>query len=208
MIMRVYIVRHGQSTSNAMEDHRLGDARLTSLGIEQSKKIAARAAKIPFEVIISSDFTRALQTAEIIRKRSPRKIISTPLLREESHPSELVGRHKDDPEVVKIKKLLIKNRNKPQWHFSDEENFFDLKKRIGKGLRFLEGRKEKNILVVGHTFSTRMLVSLMVLGNALTPDMFQKIRDRVYLSNAGITVCDFVGKRWQLITWNDSAHLG
>lgn len=201
-------MRHGQSMSNAMENHGDGDSKLSSLGIQQAKKIAARAVRLSFDVIISSDFSRALQTAEIIRKRVPRKLVVTHLLREEKHPSELTGKHLSSPNVIRIKKLLHKNRNQRNWRFSDEENFYDLKKRMKKFLRFLEQRKEESILVIGHVMATKMLIGLIIFSDALTPDMYQKIRGQMILKNTGINVCDFTDGQWKLVTWNDHAHLG
>lgn len=206
--MRIYIVRHGQSTSNALQNHGGGDSKLTSLGIQQAKKIATRVMRLPFGVIISSDYERALQTVKIIRKRVSKKVVVTPLLREEKHPSELVNKLPSDPEVIQIKKLLYKNRNHRDWHFSDEENFFDLKKRMEKFVQFVEKRKEENILIIGHVMVTRMLVGVMIFGNTLTPDIFYNMRERWILRNTGITVCDLVNGQWKLLTWNDHAHLG
>lgn len=178
------------------------------MGIKQARKIASRAAKLPFEIIITSDFTRALQTAEIIRRRVPWKLVITKLLREEKHPSELTGLHRTDPKAVRIKKLLYKNRNRRAWHFSDEENFFDFRDRMKKFLKFLEKRKEENVLVIGHVMATRMLIGLMVFGEVLTPDMYQKMKDRLSLKNTGVNVCEFLDGQWKLITWNDHTHLG
>ncbi len=206
--MRVYIVRHGQSTSNASEHHQGGEVDLSSLGIRQAKKIALRVSRLPIDIILSSDYTRALHTVEIIRTRTQKKLVITPLLREYRPPSEFEGKHIKSPDVVRVKKLIFKNRNNTKWHFSDEENFFDFIKRTRKLLRFLEERKEENILVIGHAFTTRMLIGVLLFDTLLTPDVYIKLRERMKLENTGISMCDYIEGKWRLITWNDYEHLG
>ena len=68
---RVLLLRHGQSTLNlglAEEDYSL--APLTEEGIKQAEKASY---DLPFEpeLIASSPYLRAIQTAEPIRKRFP-----------------------------------------------------------------------------------------------------------------------------------------
>lgn len=77
-----------------------------------------------------------------------------------------------------------------------------------KFMKFLEKRKEENILVIGHVMTTRMLVGVMIFGDTFTSDMYQKMRERMVLRNTGISVCDFIDGQWKLLTWNDHAHLG
>jgi len=206
--MKIYIVRHGQTVSNILKSHGGSDLKLTPLGVRQAKRIASRVARLPINLIISSDYSRALETVAIIRKHLPRKRIITPLLREEKDPTEILGESINGPKARRVKKLRYQNRNRRQWHYSDEENFFDLKKRLGQFIKFLEKRKEKNILIIGHVVATRMLIALMTLGEALTPDAFYKIREHWTLNNGGISVCELIDGKWKLLIWNDYSHLG
>ena len=205
--MRVYLVRHGQSTSNLLQNRQGGDCELTTLGIAQAKKLAARLTRLPCDVIITSDYARALQTTEIIQKRLAKKLITTPLLREEKDPSEIEGIHMHNPEVLRIQELRDSKRNKANWRYSDEENFFDLKERTEKLLKFLEKRKEENILLVGHVQLFRMLAGAILFGDHLTPDLYQKMRERLLLRHTGISIFDYTNGTWKLISWNDHTHL-
>ena len=73
---RYHAMRHGQSRANVagiivsdIENDRLGDWGLSELGREQVLA-AARACGLPPDTVIrSSDFSRARQTAEIVRAR-------------------------------------------------------------------------------------------------------------------------------------------
>ena len=63
----VHCIRHGQSTFNA-HFARAGvdplhfDAPLTELGQRQVAEAAARAARVPYELVVTSPLTRAIQT--------------------------------------------------------------------------------------------------------------------------------------------------
>jgi broad specificity phosphatase PhoE len=71
---RYHAMRHGQSRANvagiivsAIESDRLGDWGLSDLGREQVRAAARACGLPPDTVICSSDFSRARQTAEIVR---------------------------------------------------------------------------------------------------------------------------------------------
>ena len=64
----VYLIRHGvYDRDTAVADDRIGSA-LNALGHEQAKLLGARLAQLPvrFHSLVSSDFTRARQTADDI----------------------------------------------------------------------------------------------------------------------------------------------
>lgn len=66
-------VRHGQSEFNVRfaatrQDPGIPDAPLTPLGREQAEEAAERLKGHDFKVLISSPYTRAIQTAQIINK--------------------------------------------------------------------------------------------------------------------------------------------
>jgi glucosyl-3-phosphoglycerate phosphatase len=85
---RFSMMRHGQSKANAggiivsrIETDRLGDYGLTELGRQQALA-AVRAANLPAETVIcSSDFSRARETAQIVRAHlgAPEIVIAEPL---------------------------------------------------------------------------------------------------------------------------------
>lgn len=207
--MRVYLIRHGESDGNAarrfLPDHRGG---LTKSGVRQAEKLAGRFKKIPIDIILSSDYKRTIDTAKIIRKAIRKKLVITNLIREQKYPKEYKGKYDNDPEIAKIRAIRRKHINEKGWRYSDEENFFDFKARIEKFIDFVSRRKEKHILVVGHGISMRMAVALMLLGDALTPKIFQKFRDNLLTINTGITICENHDGKWSILTWNDHAHLG
>lgn len=207
--MRLYLVRHGESDGNAAKrfvlDHKGG---LTAMGIRQAGKLAKRFKKLPVDIIISSDFKRATDTARIINKIVRKKIVITKLIREQKYPKEYKGLQDGDLEIVRIRAIRNKHLNERNWHYSDEENFFDLQSRIEKLLKFISKRKEKHVLAVGHGITNRMIIGLMLFRDYLTPKMFQELRRKLLTKNTGITVCELKDGEWSVLTWNDHAHLG
>lgn len=207
--MNIYFIRHGESEGNAQKLHQHTDAKLSRLGIAQAEFVAKRFLSIPIDSIVASDVERARHTAAIIGQTIGKEIIYTHTLREIRWPSEMVGKPSDDPEVVAIRKQVKENFGAKGWHYSDEENFYDAKKRVHDALAIIESQKQQDILVVTHGNFMRMIVGLLVFGKTLTPALFFALRESFSVRNTGITKCgrDLEG-HWHLITWNDHAHLG
>lgn len=207
--MKLYLVRHGESKSNALGIHQGEQDELSPDGLRQAKTVANRFRDIEIEIIISSPYARAAQTAEEISKTIHKPVFYTDLLKEIKRPSQIVGQKANDAEVIRIKEVLKKNARLADWHFSDEENFYDVQKRAFEFLEYLKLFKEENILVVTHGAFMLTFVFSLCLGEDLTPDAFYKIEHFFMTKNTGITVC---GQRengsWKLETWMDHAHLG
>jgi broad specificity phosphatase PhoE len=82
----VTLVRHGESTWNelALVQGQNDDARLTEEGRAQALDAATSLIDEPFDAIISSDLTRAFETAAIIARELGLEVVVTPGLRERS----------------------------------------------------------------------------------------------------------------------------
>lgn len=122
--MIVYFVRHGESEGNATNTHQSKTTPLSDIGKDQAKLLAKRFRHIPVDTIIASDYLRTQQTAEILNQEIQKNLELTPLLREFKNPSEIQGKKSNDPLVMEIKKQVLQHKNDPNWHYSDDENFF------------------------------------------------------------------------------------
>ncbi|MBI2034330.1 MAG: histidine phosphatase family protein [Candidatus Levybacteria bacterium] len=208
-IMKVYFVRHGESTFNALGLHQHRHVSLSETGKKQAAFVAKRFVQIPIDIIIASPYTRAQQTAEAINAVVEKKIVYTDLLKEIKRPTAVEKKSITDSNVLEIQQAIRKHYVSKHWHYSDEENFFDLQKRAMSFTKYLEALTEENVLVVTHGMILKMIVITMFLGKEVTPDLFLQFERFFKTSNAGMTVCER-GKEnsWHLLTWNDSAHLG
>jgi probable phosphoglycerate mutase len=91
---RVYIVRHGETDSNAARIIQTPDAGLSAEGREQAQKLAARMAQAAIARIVSSDYPRAEQTAAAVAARTKLAIEFELSLRERDF-GDLRGRSYD-----------------------------------------------------------------------------------------------------------------
>ena len=135
--MKIYFVRHGETenfVNNLEQDENSG---LSDNGIKQAKALAQRFKNIPIDFILTSPYQRARETAEIINKEIDKKIIVNKLLRETKKPTEIENKPHHASEIKEIRQLLYEHFGDPNWRYSDEENFFDLKKRGTKILKYL-----------------------------------------------------------------------
>lgn len=208
----IYFIRHGESETNA-GPVRVGDkANLTNKGIKQAKFMAKRCTSIPSDVIISSTQERARQTAEIINNTIKKPIEYSDLFVERRRPSEQTGIPKDSPESKEIDRLILENWTNKDYHYSDEENFEDLRGRAWKALKYLEDRPEENIIVVTHGFFLRIVISCMMMGKDIPVEDAEQFINKFMTENTGLTIIKYDSERkrtpWYLWTWNDHAHLG
>lgn len=208
MPQKIYFVRHGESLHGAQERYQAGDNPLSERGLMQARSVARRFTTITIDRIYTSPFPRVHKTAEFINKIVKKEMIILDLLRELKRPSEFTGKHVRDPEVLKIKASMREHAYDPRWHYSDEENFYELRDRVREVLRVLEQDPHKRILVVSHAVLMKVFALVMVMGDKATHDAYDAFYHHLRLTQTGITLFEKGTDGWLLMTWNDYAHLG
>jgi broad specificity phosphatase PhoE len=218
----VYLVRHGESTENVRTDRifRNHHAELTDTGRSQASAIADRASRLPLEVIISSTMVRAEHTGEAIHRATGVPMEASDLFVERKVPHSFVGQSWDDPDFRKRFDAWEKTFFGSE-AFEDGENFDAIAKRGREALSYLDSRTESHILVVTHGFFLRVLTGLVLLQERFGPEDMRKLFTTIKTRNTGITVIvsgtevevlangeQSVPGAWQMLTWNDHAHLG
>lgn len=206
--MHVFLVRHGESEGNAAGIHQDEATPLSDIGLSQAAIVAHRFTKIPIEALIASDLKRAQQTAQAISKVVDLPVISSALLREIRRPTELYGMQYDDPLSIKTRNQMKEHIGEKEWHYSDEENYFDAHERALACLAMLSERDEERIVAVSHGLFISMLVSTVIFGDLFTPHLYERIYRTVRNDNTSITTLKHEDDQWRLITWNDREHLG
>ena len=156
-----YIIRHGESESNKQEliisspENAINSFGLTELGKKQIQESITKNKKLFNQktIIISSDFLRAKESAEIIKKELEiREIIFNVLLRERSF-GELEKKHNSH-----YKKVWETDKNNSNNKERGVESQQEVLERELKLLKELEAKfKEKIILLVGHGDPLRIL---------------------------------------------------
>jgi broad specificity phosphatase PhoE len=204
----VYFVRHGSTEGNEKRAYQHVHTPLSELGRRQAECVACRFERIPVDIVITSDMERAAETGRCIAERNRLPIVFDPLFQEILRPAIIRGKGRDDPEVLEIMRFLAENWANARVKHSDEENFFDLKERALKALAHLVERLERNLLVVTHGTFLSMLLCCMMAGEEVSPQWFDRVHHFLVLKNTALSVCEYDHGKWQLVTWNDHAHLG
>lgn len=213
VVKKLYVVRHGETNFNREERSQGPDAELSSLGRIQTGHLAMRFGATSVDNIISSDMKRAEETAEAIATITGHTILYSELFREMKQPSEVVGKFFVDSLVVEARNQMRINECVKTWHYSDEENAYDLYARALLARRFLEACTETNSVVVSHgIFISMLFCTLLTESEIAAMVLYFSFRHRMHLDNTGITVFEhgmFGGNLcWRMCVWNDHAHLG
>jgi broad specificity phosphatase PhoE len=158
-------VRHGESEANAARRYAgQTDSPLTARGREQAKAVAAALRDIRFDRVISSDLSRARDTAEVIARDHGVTVEVFPELRE-IDVGEAAGRAIEDAKT----RFDWGPGRFVQW--PGGESLEDVRDRVVSALdRIVAASPGQRICVVGHGGVTRILVS-HVLG--LLPRLYQ-----------------------------------
>lgn len=202
--MKVYFVRHGETNSNLQKSGGNFNDRLTEVGREQVQELANRIYGISIDIILASPHKRTKETAEIIVEKINKEIKVVSLLGEKKWPTEIEGKSLKDPEVKKVFDLIReKNNLDPAWHYSDEENFFDIKKRAELFIEYVSKLTFTNILAVSHEYFIKMVIAIILYGDQLSYEVFRNYFHSTSLDNASLTLCEKKQDIWKLITLND-----
>jgi len=203
MNKRVYLVRHGQTVGNVAATTQGPDDPLNEIGLEQARLCAKRVQAFDFECIVSSDFTRAIDTAEAIRTETDKEVHQSELFRELRRPSEFWGKKiTEHPEILEAYQQINDNYLNQDWHYSDEENFYDLKTRGLAALEYLLAREEEKILVVTHGNFLRALIGVVLRGGSYDGQDYLDIEATFEAGNTSVSVIEYTHHwRQDKFTW-------
>ncbi len=178
-----YFVRHAESLSNVDPLFKGSDDVLSEAGLKQAQSLALRFKHIRVEKMYTSNIFRAQQTAAEIEKVIAIK-----------------------PEVYEF----LKERSgsfSAELHFTSNEAFEKLKKRLDETKHFLENLSHKHVVVVTHAIFQKSLAAYLMLGDSLTEELLHKIEDILVVENAGVSKLVFNKEKskWRIMAWNDLA---
>ncbi len=201
--MKVYFVRHGSTDSLEKRISQPDDEPLNQKGLDQARELGKRFANTKVDLVISSPHLRAVQTAKMISE----EVETNDLFADVRKPKEVIGQSKEDENIKNIlKKIGEMYLVDPSWHYSDEENFEDLKTRGLKALEYLQKLDLENVVVVSHGNFIALLAGLMPFGENYPVDISLKLKNFMRLSATGVSIFTYEDNRWKLQCWNDTSH--
>lgn len=189
--MILYLLRHGETESNAENIHQSLDTPLSVRGIRQSNEAIHKLKDRDIDIIITSPLPRAKDTATILSDTLHISMIENNYLREKQNPSIIIGRKKYDTDVLQIKKEIEKNYHNPNWKHSDEESYFDLHKRVNTVITWITQSSYRNPLIVTHEVIIKMFTASILFGPNLNSHLFWDFYSHIHIANCSLTICRF-----------------
>jgi broad specificity phosphatase PhoE len=205
--MKVILARHGNTDANNAAVHQSPETPLSKEGVLQSKALAKKLTGVDIDYIISSPYTRARQTAEIISRELKKPIEYDDALAEVIRPKEFIGRRTDNPEVEKILKEMEKHAKNPEWRYPGSENLNDFIVRVGGFVKRLEGMDYGTILIVTHSAVIKTIITVCMLGHDIDMENYSRILDFLHTKNTGVSELRYDDSGWGLMAYNDLSHL-
>ena len=196
---RIYLVRHGETAWN--QDKRYQgqtDIPLTEKGREQAQRAAERLAGVGASFLISSDLSRALDTAAVIGQRLGLSVISCPLWRERNY-----GRWEG------LTRTEIQNLYPEEWQQVHKDPV-STAPGGGEALTELQERSVKAVkrILTEYPGDTGIVVSHGGLLRALLAWIEGHSQPRHFLDNGGISLVQGTDVRdLEVVSVNDVSHL-
>lgn len=209
----VYLVRHGETNANLAKTWQDPFDELSPRGFLQAENLATRLQELYFDLALSSSYKRAMQTAEVIQKRTGLVFTYSDNFVEVKNPSSTIGIKQEKAPGNKIFEYLQARDSavdKDNFRFEDEETLAELIKRGRAALVELTKAEATSILVVTPGTIMRTIVNLVLSQHdtsRLAADIFYGGRF-MQTVNTGITVLNYDEETelWSLLTFNDHAH--
>lgn len=143
IILKIYLVRHGQVNHNLRRIYSREDEELNETGIKEAYELRKKLANISYDIIISSPLKRAIHTANIINSAN-KEIIIDERLRER------------DPGSLSGKPLEVTNREE-YWNYYSKiqygtsENIREFFNRVKEFLEDLKTKDYESVIIVAHS---------------------------------------------------------
>ena len=161
--MDVYFVRHGETLLNKKNIHQSPSTPLSSKGYEQSQTVAELLRPVSADILITSEYVRAKETARIIGTALGLTPQVNDLFFEIERPSSLYGRSHFCVETFWYVILSVVHKNDSTWKYTDAENFTDISIRAKRALAYLEklANTHASVVVVSHNIFINIMVAYL-----------------------------------------------
>ena len=201
--MRLIIIRHGESEWNRIGRYQgQADAPLSELGVRQADALATRLRTEPIDTMFTSPLQRARRTAEAVAQFHPSVAFNIePALMEIDH-GDWQGLMTEDV-LARFGDGLQEWRQHPtRAQMPNGESFSNILKRVlDLKERLAREYSERNVLVSTHDVVVKILVA-----DALGMDM-DRI-NRIWVTNASISVIEYGEGMPYLVSLSEASHLG
>jgi broad specificity phosphatase PhoE len=199
---KLYLVRHGETIWNRQQRMQgcSNDTELSDNGKTQAKALSERLKDTKIDMIFSSPLSRAYQTAKTVAKLHNIEVQLCSEFKEINfgkweglYLTEIVEQY---PELIKVWKSTPHLAIVPE-----AETIAELQRKSMKKLRqLLENYKDKDIMVVSHGISSKLMILSMM--NMQLSDLH-----RIRQDNTALNIFEYKDGLFDIITLNDICHL-
>jgi len=199
------VIRHGETEWNIEERFQgHGDSPLTNAGRAQARALAQRMKDISFDILVSSDLGRAMETATIIAEQTGHAIVRDSRLRERNF-GDLEGLTYQTIKEQHAPVLAQLDANDPDYVIPNGES---LRQHYQRNVAWFEERIEKKpgvtVALVVHGGVLDSLFRLIAQLPLDSPRCFVTTNASLSRVHYGM----FYGTmRWVIDTWGDVGHL-
>jgi probable phosphoglycerate mutase len=209
--VRVFLIRHGESESNAGLPSATADsAPLTPRGRWQAQLVAGVIAEVP-ALIVTSPYRRARQTAEPAVSRFPAAACQVWPVQEFTYLGDLYGRSSTASEREPHVRAYWDQADPGRRHGDNSESFTDLLRRSSDCLSRLSAQRSGPIVVFTHGIFMRA-VAWSLLTGVTTPGQeemrgFRRFADRYLIPNTGVIELRCAGREAPALMGACAIHL-
>lgn len=208
--MKIFLVRHAEGENTGL-NWQTPMTTLSLRGVKQAEILAERISRFKvIDVIITSDWIRSLQTAEIVGKALNKPVKVVEKIHERQQSSRIYGLPRNVPLAKQYWLDLSKNRN--DWNYKwdkEEESLAELTKRIiDFQKQLIKNYSQKSVLVVSHESFLSGLVTACLLGVKFNNNYFKNLFNSIVIENTGLSLLIYreEQKTWKLWYLNDYSH--
>jgi probable phosphoglycerate mutase len=194
------VVRHGETEWNiAMRLQGMQNSNLTERGLEQARQTASALRARKFDVLISSDLERALQTAALINIYHKLPIEKSYSIRERNF-GVMEGMTREEIQEKFPETFQGYMLRKDTYQIPEGESLVQFYQRITEGLeQIVTQNKGKSVLLITHGGVLDCMMRMIFDYPLSSPRRFS-------IYNASINVFSVRNNEWQLDTWGNIDH--
>lgn len=197
----IYFIRHGETLKNLGYVHQGPEEPLTERGRKQVQQVIAYLQDQRIDTLVSSNYLRARQTAEMIGEVIGLPCAIEPSVREFGRPLSLYGHNHYSFASFRYLLTLYRHRLDLLWDNDGAENLANIRERVQDARLMLESLPGERIAVVSHRIFMSMFTETVCSDKPLSLLRFLlAIVNRRRIPNTGILhfTCDHV-RNWTLV---------
>ncbi len=201
MATEITIIRHGETIWNVQQRIQgQRNSKLSENGILQAELVANALAKREFDILISSDLERAVETAKIINKQLQLPFEYNANLRERSFGKVEGMSFAEINQQYPVEFHRYKQRD-PKFAFTGGESIEQLFKRVTTEIEAIANKcMDQKVLLVSHGLVLEMMMYKTFNIRLSQPRSFS-------INNSSISSFYIDGDRWFLKEWGVIEHL-